>query len=84
MAPATETAKTAQENRVNDLPAFIETLKKASVRFRNDIETGPGVGVHAAIAVARTASSVRINSSSSAEVNNPSGPRGIRSVNGDS
>jgi glyoxylase I family protein len=28
--------------RVNDLPAFIETLKRADVRFRNDIETGPG------------------------------------------
>jgi glyoxylase I family protein len=28
--------------RVNDLPAFIETLKKASVRFRNDIQAGPG------------------------------------------
>jgi glyoxylase I family protein len=28
--------------RVNDLPAFIETLKRASLRFRNDMETGPG------------------------------------------
>jgi glyoxylase I family protein len=28
--------------RVTDLPAFIETLKKAGVRFRNDMETGPG------------------------------------------
>ncbi len=28
--------------RVNDLQAFIETLKKAGVRFRNDMETGPG------------------------------------------
>ncbi len=28
--------------RVNDLPAFIETLKKAGVPFRNDMETGPG------------------------------------------
>ena len=28
--------------RVNDLPALIETLKKAGLRFRNDIETGPG------------------------------------------
>ena len=28
--------------RVNDLAAFIETLKKAGVHFRNDIETGPG------------------------------------------
>ena len=28
--------------RVNDLPAFIETLKRAGVHFRNDIETGPG------------------------------------------
>jgi glyoxylase I family protein len=28
--------------RVSDLPAFIETLKKASLNFRNDMETGPG------------------------------------------
>jgi glyoxylase I family protein len=28
--------------RVHDLPAFIETLKKAALRFRNDMETGPG------------------------------------------
>jgi glyoxylase I family protein len=28
--------------RVNDLPAFIEVLKKADLRFRNDMETGPG------------------------------------------
>ena len=28
--------------RVNDLPAFIETLKKARLHFRNDMETGPG------------------------------------------
>ena len=28
--------------RVHDLPAFIETLKKAGLRFRNDMETGPG------------------------------------------
>ena len=28
--------------RVSDLPAFIETLKKAGVPFRNDLETGPG------------------------------------------
>ena len=28
--------------RVRDLPAFIETLKKASLQFRNDMETGPG------------------------------------------
>ena len=28
--------------RVNDLPAFIETLKKAGLRFRNEMETGPG------------------------------------------
>jgi glyoxylase I family protein len=28
--------------RVNDLPAFIETLKKAGLHFRNDMETGPG------------------------------------------
>ena len=28
--------------RVNDLPAFIETLKNAGLRFRNEMETGPG------------------------------------------
>ena len=28
--------------RVMDLPAFIETLKKAGLHFRNDMETGPG------------------------------------------
>jgi glyoxylase I family protein len=28
--------------RVNDLAAFIETLKKAGLHFRNDIQTGPG------------------------------------------
>lgn len=28
--------------RVKDLPAFIETLKQSGVRFRNDMETGPG------------------------------------------
>ena len=28
--------------KVTDLPACIETLKKAGVRFRNDMETGPG------------------------------------------
>ena len=28
--------------RVNDLPAFIETLKKAELHFRNDMEIGPG------------------------------------------
>jgi glyoxylase I family protein len=28
--------------RVNNLPAFIETLEKAGLRFRNDMETGPG------------------------------------------
>ena len=28
--------------RVKDLPEFIETLKKAGPRFRNDMETGPG------------------------------------------
>jgi glyoxylase I family protein len=28
--------------RVNDLPACIETLKKAGLHFRNDMETGPG------------------------------------------
>ena len=28
--------------RVKDLPAFIEVLKKADLRFRNKMETGPG------------------------------------------
>ena len=28
--------------KVKDLPAFIETLKKAGVSFRNAMETGPG------------------------------------------
>ena len=28
--------------RVDDLPAFIETLKNAGLHFRNDMETGPG------------------------------------------
>jgi len=28
--------------RVRDLPAFIEVLKTAGLRFRNDMETGPG------------------------------------------
>ena len=28
--------------RVTDLPAFIEELRKAGLRFRNDLETGPG------------------------------------------
>ena len=28
--------------RVNDLLAFIEVLKKAGLRFRNNMETGPG------------------------------------------
>jgi glyoxylase I family protein len=28
--------------RVSDLPAFIEELKKAGVRFRNEMQTGPG------------------------------------------
>ena len=28
--------------RVTDLAAFIDTLKKAGVHFRNDMETGPG------------------------------------------
>jgi glyoxylase I family protein len=28
--------------RITDLPAFVETLKKAGLHFRNDMETGPG------------------------------------------
>jgi glyoxylase I family protein len=28
--------------RVTDLPAFIETLRTSGLRFRNDMETGPG------------------------------------------
>ena len=28
--------------RINDLPAFVETLKKTGLHFRNDMETGPG------------------------------------------
>jgi glyoxylase I family protein len=28
--------------RVNDLPAFIEVVKKAGLPLRNDMETGPG------------------------------------------
>src|SRR5215831_10488768 len=28
--------------RVADLPAFVATLKKAGLRFRNEIESGPG------------------------------------------
>jgi glyoxylase I family protein len=28
--------------RVNDLPAFIDTLKNAGLHFRNEMETGPG------------------------------------------
>ena len=28
--------------RVNDLERFIETLRKAGLHFRNDMETGPG------------------------------------------
>jgi glyoxylase I family protein len=28
--------------RVKDLPAFIEALEKAGLRFRNNMETGPG------------------------------------------
>jgi glyoxylase I family protein len=28
--------------RVNDLPAFIETLKRSGLRFRNEMLTGPG------------------------------------------
>ena len=28
--------------KVKDLPAFIEALKKAGLRFRNEMETGPG------------------------------------------
>jgi len=28
--------------RVQDLPGFIDVLKKAGLHFRNDIQTGPG------------------------------------------
>ena len=28
--------------KINDLPGFIEQLKKAGLRFRNELETGPG------------------------------------------
>jgi len=28
--------------KVADLPACIDALKKSGVRFRNDMETGPG------------------------------------------
>ena len=28
--------------RVTDLPAFVEALKRTGLRFRNDLETGPG------------------------------------------
>ena len=28
--------------KVKDLPAFIESLKKAGLHFRNEMETGPG------------------------------------------
>src|SRR5262245_16754839 len=28
--------------RVHDLPAFIDSLKQAGLRFRNEMETGPG------------------------------------------
>jgi glyoxylase I family protein len=28
--------------RVQDLPGFVDVLKKADLRFRNDIQTGPG------------------------------------------
>jgi glyoxylase I family protein len=28
--------------RVQDLPGFIDVLKKADVHFRNDVQTGPG------------------------------------------
>ena len=28
--------------KVADLPGFIDTLKQAGVRFRNEVETGPG------------------------------------------
>ena len=28
--------------RVKDLPGFIEPLKKAGLRFRNNLESGPG------------------------------------------
>jgi glyoxylase I family protein len=27
---------------VTDLPGFIEDLKQAGIRFRNEMETGPG------------------------------------------
>jgi len=39
---------------------------------------------YAATAVALTAASTATNSSTCAELNSPSGPRGVRSVNGDS
>ena len=28
--------------RVSDLPGFVAELKQAGLRFRNDLETGPG------------------------------------------
>jgi glyoxylase I family protein len=28
--------------RITDLPAFVETLRRAGLHFRNDMETGPG------------------------------------------
>ena len=28
--------------RVSDLPTFVDTLKKTGLRFRNEMETGPG------------------------------------------
>ena len=28
--------------RVKDLPGFIEALKRNNLRFRNEMETGPG------------------------------------------
>ena len=41
-------------------------------------------GTQAAMAAARILSSVAISSSTSDDANSPSGPRGVRSVNGDS
>lgn len=60
------------------------------VRTSGHLATGETWGVegrkntHAADAVARTAASTRSNSSMSADGKRPSGPRGERSVKGDS